>query len=198
MAIDYASYLGTTPDVTTGNTITKEDILGDKGDTVTDASQKKSPTLGSFLKAAKEVLNTPIFNTLKNVAGKILLNGNGVYDPSRNAVYVGNLRIVGVVDCQIKMPEGFKHERGMDGATTVTRTKTSSPSMELTLLRTSPSIRALDHAYSLMMNEGKGSLEIMVQDNGETVFQGKAVLSNTSDFKLDMEGSDRVYSFQFI
>lgn len=198
MADDYDTYIGENPDITSGNTADKESIIGSTVGGIMNATQKVAQTLGSFREKFNQITSTPFFTTLKNIGGRLVINGEGVYDPTRNAVIIGGMTVVGVVDCTIKMESTMSSETGLDGTTIAYSGYKTKPSMDLTLLRTSPSRQAFNHAYTIMSNENRGVLPVIIQDNGDTVFQGVAVITRMPDIKLDIEGSDITYTFQFI
>lgn len=188
-------YLSQNADITTGQPLDQESIIGSVVGGVRDASKKFSQTLGSF----KNALNTnPITSTLMGITKKLITNGEGFYDPQKNQVLIGGLKIKGVVDCTIKRDSVAGVDVGLDGTAIPYLTKNSMATMTLTLLRTSPSTGALAHAYNLIRNTEKGLLEVIIQENGETVMIAKAILTTLPDIKLDMEGSDLTYEFKLI
>lgn len=191
-------YLEQNPDITTGEVLDKESIIGSSLGGILSATKKITKTLGDFKNRVNALLDNPIVTSLKSIGGKIIFNGEGNYDPSKNSVIIGGLRMVGVVDCTIKVDDAFDVIMGMAGETVPVRTRNERPTMDLTLLRTSPSRKALMHAFSVMVGDQKGLLDVIIQDNGDTVFTGKAVISKLPDFKLDIDGSDVTYTFKFI
>lgn len=190
-------YLEQNPDITSGTTLDKQGLIGESIGGILSATKKVSKTLGSFKDKFQSITSTKIVTTLKSIAGRILFNGEGVYDPSKNAVIVGGLKLQGVTDCVIKVPDTFDSMVGLDGAV-VPFSKAGITKMTLTILKTSPSHQGLAHAYNTMTRERKGLLEVIVQENGDTVFIGKAVISKMPDIKLDLEASDSVYELTFI
>jgi hypothetical protein len=194
---DIGEYLEQNPDITSGDALDKDSILGVSG-SLLQATKKISQTLGSFKEKLSRITNSSIFTSLKSIGGRIVFNGEGNYDPSKNLVIIGGLKMKGVVDCTIKVEQAFGTSMGLAGEVMVYENKKSGPSMDLTLLRTSPSRNALQQAYNQMISQGSGLLDVIIQDNGDTVFNGKAVISKMPDHKLDIEGADVVYSFQFI
>ena len=155
-------------------------------------------TLGNFKAKVNAILDNPIVTSLKSIGGRIVFNGEGNYDPTKNSVIIGGLKMQGVVDCTIKVDDAFDVQMGMAGEAVPVRSRKSRPTMDLTLLRTSPSRKALIHAFTTMVSDKRGLLEVIIQDNGDTVFTGKAILTKLPDFKLDMEGSDVTYTFKFV
>lgn len=194
---DIGEFLEQNPDITSGDTLNRESIIGSSATSLLNATKKIAQTLGSFKDKLNKITNTSIFTSLKSIAGRVVFNGEGNYDPSQNTIIIGGLVMRGVVDCSIKLDSSFDSSVGLGGETVVYKNYKTSPTMDLTLLRTSPSRTALKQAYNQMMSQNKGLLDVIIQDNGEMVFNGKAVISKMPDHKLDAEGSDVVYTFQF-
>lgn len=195
---DIGEFLEQNPDITSGSALNREAVIGSTANSVLNATKKVASTLGNFKQKLNQITNTSIFTSLKSIAGKIVFNGEGVYDPSQNSVIIGGLQIRGVVDCTVKLDNAFNADVGLGGETILYKSSKTNTSMDLTLLRTSPSRTALKQAYNQMMSQNKGLLDVIIQDNGDMVFNGKAVISKMPDHKLDIEGSNVTYTFQFI
>lgn len=195
---DIVEYLEQTPDITSGGVLDKESVIGSSLGGILDATKKLTQTLGNFRAKVNAILDNPIVTSLKSIGGRIIFNGEGNYDPTKNSVIIGGLKMQGVVDCTIKVDDAFDVQMGMAGEAVPVRSRKARPTMDLTLLRTSPSRKALIHAFTAMVSDKRGLLEVIIQDNGDTVFTGKAILTKLPDFKLDMEGSDVTYTFKFV
>src|SRR5690606_28861660 len=140
---DIVEYLEQTPDVTSGEVLDKESIIGSSLGGILDATKKLTQTLGNFRAKVNAILDNPIVTSLKSIGGRIIFNGEGNYDPTKNSVIIGGLKMQGVVDCTIKVDDAFDVQTGMAGEAVPVRSRKARPTMDLTLLRTSPSRKAL-------------------------------------------------------
>lgn len=195
---DIVEYLEQNPDVTSGEVLDKESIIGSSLGGILDATKKITQTLGSFREKINSFLDTPIVTSLRSIGGRIVFNGEGNYNPSKNTIIIGGLVMKGVVDCNIKIEESFDVHTGLAGESVPVNNFKAKPVMDMTLLRTSPSRKALSHAYNAMVSDRRGLLEVIIQDNGDTVLTGKAIITKLPDIRLDMDGSDVTYTFKFV
>lgn len=195
--LDFEQYIKDNPD-TLGQTVDRDSLLGPEAtNTVLKASSKASESFGSFIKQTQSVLNSRVFTTLKRIAGKIISNGEGSYDPSQHIFYVGDLKLEGVIECRINYPDVFKTYEGLAiGGNTVARKRNGVITMEIVLQRTSPSCAALNQAWDIMYRTGRGKLKIHIIDNGGIGLDGDAVIVKKPDNVMDIEGADLTYTFQ--
>lgn len=195
--LDFDQYIKENPDIL-GQTVDRDSLLGPQAtNTVLKSSTKASESFGNFVKQTQSVLNSRVFTTLKRIAGKIISNGEGSYDPSKHIFYVGDLKLEGVVECRINYPDVFKTYESMAiGGNPVTRKRNGVITMEIVLQRTSPSCNALNQAWDIMYRTGRGKLKIHIVDNGGIGLDGDAIIVKKPDNTMDIDGADFTYIFQ--